>query len=461
MQAGLCSEEECGNLSLDLTDPPKLTTAHFPELLLLALEPESAAVHCHSQLHRLSEAYGPQQIPSTGGYMIVDIGGGTVDISVYNMVHFGQHHSVEIVRPPAGIGFGGSSVNKRFCEFLQKFVNDLGFQKYVNGSDNQTNVKHKAHLNELLNLIFERQKTLFGARDASAPRAVNIRLPETFARVYESSLETGLSRFPDVKLREKQTLVIPQSRMESYFEPVLTEIVESIEDALKGLDDHIKTVYIVGGFGGSPYVQRFLKAKLEPRYCCRVPEDPQFSVVMGAVRFGANPQIVHARVADATYGVGVCAKFDPEIHHEGYKHPNNENVMYCHNLFSTFVQQSDLVCTDYVFANTFHPVERNQRSMKFSVYCTLEKDVWYVTKRAGKTSQSGKSIKIYKVGEFTVEMPIPDGDKARKVEVTFDFGHTEIQIRGYDKTSRKSVTVTVDFLSSYTKNDPSISVTEQ
>ncbi len=135
MQAGLCSEEECGNLSLDLVDAPQPSSLRSPEILLLGLEPESAAVHRHSQSQRLMDTYGPQVISSTGGYLLVDIGGGTVDISVYNVVNIGQHRQVDIVQPPLGKSCGGSSVNERFHEFLQTLVDDRGLYKYVSSGD--------------------------------------------------------------------------------------------------------------------------------------------------------------------------------------------------------------------------------------------------------------------------------------------------------------------------------------
>ena len=46
-----------------------------------------------------------------------------------------------------------------------------------------------------------------------------------------------------------------------------------------------------------------------------------------------------------------------------------------------------------------------------------------------------------------MQMPVLTGDKNRKIDVIFDFSHTEIQVRGYDRTSGNEEKVTLDFLS--------------
>ena len=88
-----------------------------------------------------------------------------------------------------------------------------------------------------------------------------------------------------------------------------------------------------------------------------------------------------------------------------------------------------------------------QTSKRFEIYSTLEKDVWYTTGKRGRGSKNTTPVEICKVGEFVVQMPVLTGDKKRKVDVVFDFSHTEIQVKGYDRTSGNEVKVTLDFLS--------------
>ena len=64
-------------------------------------------------------------------------------------------------------------------------------------------------------------------------------------------------------------------------------------------------------------------------------------------------------------------------------------------------------------------------------------EVWYTTPQT-----------TVLIGELTLKLPeVPRGGKERVVEVIFDFSHTEIQVRAYDKSSEAEVTTVIDFLS--------------
>ena len=70
------------------------------------MEPESAAIHCQYKAGKGSEHF-----------IVIDIGGGTVDIA--------SHATL------ARNFCSGTTVNERFSEFLQGFVDDLKFSHYI------------------------------------------------------------------------------------------------------------------------------------------------------------------------------------------------------------------------------------------------------------------------------------------------------------------------------------------
>ena len=100
-----------------------------------------------------------------------------------------------------------------------------------------------------------------------------------------------------------------------------------------------------------------------------------------------------------------------------------------------------------MFTAAFYPTVHQQRAMTFTIYSTLEKDVWYTTGKRGKGSNIAAPVNMRNIGEIEVQMPDLRGDKNRPVDVTFDFSHTEIQVKGYDRTSGNEVKVALDFLS--------------
>ena len=420
-----------------------------PDKLSLALEPECAAIYCQNMSKQQVAAYCQAEMPyKSTCYLVVDIGGGTVDVSVHRLSST-PVRQVQVVHPPMGNDCGGSRVNKEFEKLLEKLVNDKGFSKYLQSRDPVTNAKHSANLNGLVNMIFEEQKVFFGRKGGVGSRPdskLTIRLPSSFFYMYKDDINNSIKRMKDTRLGlDDQDLRIEYSMMADFFQPVVEGMLECISQTLREVN--VDTIYLVGGFGGSKYIYKRITERFGNDYKYITPREPDFAVVRGAVLFRQHPDIVHARRADATYGVEVNISFDPQIHHSEYKWVDDDGKKKCSDIFSTVVERGDLVCTEELFRSTFVPVKHRQTSVRFKIYSTLEKDVWYTTGKRGRGSMDTAPVEIRKIGEFVVQMPVLTGDKSRKIDVTFDFSHTEIQVRGYDHTSGNEVKVTLDFLS--------------
>ena len=396
-------------------------------------------------------AYCPAQRPyQSTCYLVVDIGGGTVDISAHRVSSIPDRH-IQVVHPPTGNDCGGSRVNKEFQKFLEKLVNDEGFSRYLQEEDPVTNAKHSADLNELINETFEEQKIIFGNKGGVGARAnskLAIRLPHTFLEVYKDDIDHGIRKMDSSQLEQVgQDLRIKYSMMADLFKPVVEGMVDRMSQTLTDVEANVDTIYLVGGFGGSHYIYKVITKQFGDRYRYITPEEPDFAVIRGAVLFRKNPDIVRARKVDATYGVGTNISFDPLIHNSEYKWVNDDGKEKCSNIFCTVVERGDLVCTEEVFTDIFYPIKHQQTSMSIEIYSTSEKDVWYTTGKRGRGSRDTAQVEIRKIGKFVVQMPVLTGDKKRKVDITFDFSHTEIQVKGYDRTSGFEVKVALDFLS--------------
>ena len=402
-----------------------------PDKLSLALEPECAAIYCQNMSEQQVATYSVAQKPyQSTRYLVVDIGGGTVDIYAQKVSSIPDRH-VEVVHPPTGNDCGGSRVNKEFEKFLEKLVNDEGFSRYLHTDDPVTNAKHSADLNKLVSMHFEEQKILFGSRGGVGLKPsskLTVRFPFTFLDFYKNDIDEGIKRMKDARLTQVgQDLRIQYSKMEDFFKPVVEKMLKCISQTLKDVEEKLDTIYLVGGFGGSKYIYTRISEQLGNQYRYITPAEPDFAVIHGAVLFRHNPDIVYARKADATYGIGISIPFDPLIHDPAYKIDEM-----CSNIFSTVVERGDLVHTKEVFRLVYVPTKYQQTTKSITIYSTSEKDVWYTT---------GKR----KIGEFI--MPDLTGDENRKIDITFDLSHTEIQVKAHDRTSGDEVKVTLDFLS--------------
>ena len=228
-------------------------------------------------------------------YLVVDIGGGTVDIASHAIVG-GQPKEIA---PPAGNFWGGTTVNEKFSEFLQDFVSDPKFSRYIENSSPEIQARHKADLNKLLYKVFESQKKRFGS-DEAQDRSI-IDFPRSFLKVYEDSLVTygkDLNLKGDKSVQVKVNGAVMQiydSRMAEFFQPAIQQISTLIKSHLKAneIADEIDTIFWVGGFGGCKYVcnqlQEAIKAMFPmSQYQFPVPPEPELAVIRGATAFSRD-----------------------------------------------------------------------------------------------------------------------------------------------------------------------------
>ncbi len=469
----MCSGFPSGKLKVaSTTMPPAIREEPDSDKLSLALEPESAAIFCTLLTkQQISDYSSSLPTSSLNGYVLVDVGGGTVDISAYR-IGPAPDFAIDLLHQPKGGPFGGTKVNHEFKAFLEELVNDRGFTRYLDNSDEVVSAKHQAHLNELVNDTFEKQKRLFGNKGgrSEVTGKIAIRLPHSFFMKYRDILERKLGRRrggqgpdtepPEVELAD-QTLRISYSKVEKFFEPVVTGIQECMQEVLEEVED-IDTVYMVGGFGGSRYMIHALQRALGASYKYVVPMHPDLAVISGAVLFRQNPAHINSKRADATYGFRVSIPFDADRHEARYKAVSQSGDQeLCQNVFCTIVERGDTIRTDEVFSSV-HPASKHDlRRMHVDIYSSLEKDVWYTTGLRPSTDSAESEAEIRKadvrkVGELNVPLPTvgtaervtqEGSHTAREVELFFDFSHAEAQVKGYDRASGTEVKGVIDYLS--------------
>ena len=226
-------------------------------------------------------------------YLVVDIGGGTGDVSVHGVLTSTPDQCIDLHSLIAN-DWGGSRVNREFEKLLGKLVSDENFSRYLQMEDQVTCAKNSAELNKLVNEKFEKQKVTFGNK-GGVGKKTTICLPSTFLDVYKDDIDKGISLRKDSRLkRTDEGLRIEYSMMVDFFQPVVENIIRSISEALKYVEamrKKVDTIYLVGGFGGSEYIRKRISEKFGETYKCIVPPDPNSAVIHGAVLFCQNPDL--------------------------------------------------------------------------------------------------------------------------------------------------------------------------
>ena len=185
-----------------------------PDRLSLALEPEAAGLYCqNSGEHHFKPRH----------FTVLDIGGGTVDITSYCIDDEGH---ICVVDKASGNDWGGTRVNEKFMQFLETIVDDPGFTQYTSVPHPQLQQQHKADLNKLVYGEFEKQKNIFGddVEENRLPAVVTI--PNSFMKFYNpGKLEAAInSLYKDVAELDASELTIEPPKMKEFFEEAIKQI---------------------------------------------------------------------------------------------------------------------------------------------------------------------------------------------------------------------------------------------
>lgn len=367
-----------------------------PHPLNMVLEPEAASFHCHKVTSQYTLEVGDR-------LLVADIGGGTSDIVVQEVVSMVPSYRVKEVTTSSGGLCGGTYVDTRFMEYLHKKIGP-SLQECINAHPNITVVLIKT---------WEHAKSSFGEHTMIG-ESTDLNLPirvVTEWRNYDERMD-----LPERDSYEE--LEITYEEMQSIFDPVVYQNLELISDQLKQVGS-VKVLVVVGGFAGSPY----LVDNIKRRFTGRVPQiisppNPGSAVCQGAVALTLNPQTIESRICKKTYGFSCTYKFEHGVDPLEYMKVV-DGVAKCRRRFQIFVKKGDKVDVDACISRIQRPVHRGQRSMKFELFSSDELEPRYALADIAK-----------KEGEIVIDM---SGDmhleKSREVKLSLFFGRSSLEIK--------------------------------
>ena len=367
-----------------------------PHPLIVVLEPEAASFHCHKVTSQYTLEVGDR-------LLVADIGGGTSDIVVQEVVSMDPRFTVKEVTTSSGGLCGGTYVDTRFMEFLHKKLGPC-LQECINAHPNITVVLIKT---------WEQAKTSFGEHTMIG-ESTDINLPNKVVTEWRNYDE----RMGIPERDSYDELEITYEEMQSIFDPVVQQNLELVSDQLKQVGS-VKVLVVVGGFAGSPYLVDNIKrrfAGLVPQIIS--PPNPGSAVCQGAVALTLNPHAIESRICKRTYGFSCTYKFEQGVDPVEYM-KIVDGVPKCRRRFQIFVKKGDKVGVDACISRIQRPVHRGQRSMRFELFSSDEPEPRYAL---------GDSVK--KEGEIVIDI---SGDieleKRREVKLSLFFGRSSLEIK--------------------------------
>ena len=420
------------------------------ERLSILLEPEAASFYCRTLEERDIAHYCIPHAGIVGGkYIIVNIGETTADFSIHGQISEGN---IEVLPSHE---LGGNAVNQEFEYFLTQLVGDPGFSTYLSTNDNTVDAENKVDIHSIIYDEFEEEKKEFEKTYISqyvdrnpeelhdSYKMYSIKLSDSFYEFYKQQLKDGVSRLNlqkndrRVTLGRNRMLCIHYSNMDEFFDRPVSKILHILKNILGELNNDVRTIFLVGGFGCCQYMYYRIQEALKPlygtnRFIIIVPKSPHLVVVKGAIQYGKNPQLIRSRVAEATYGTEIMIPFNDKIHDFQYRYTTQNGKVWCKYLFSPLILKGEYIHYNHVKRIKTSLVEPSQTSVVFFIFVTNKLELHYTRRPNGDLEDGVKAL-------GTIKLPLyglyQQGEH-RDIYLTFGFfSHTEIQVHVYDATT--------------------------
>ncbi|NWU83132.1 HS12A protein, partial [Onychorhynchus coronatus] len=444
-----------------------------PEQLIIALEPEAASIYCRKlRLHQMIDlssrapvnGYSPSDTIGTGftqakehvrhkrqsrtfmvenvigeiwseleegrdRYIVVDSGGGTVDMTVHQ-IRLPEGHLKELYKATGG-PYGSLGVDYEFEKLLCKIFGEDFIEQFK--------IKRPAAWVDLM-IAFESRKRA-AAPDRTNP--LNITLPFSFIDYYKKfrghSVEHALrkSNVDFVKWSSQGMLRMSPDAMNALFKPTIDQIVQHLSEVFdKPEVTNVKFLFLVGGFAESPLLQQAVQGAFGSRCRVIIPQDVGLTILKGAVLFGLDPAVIKVRRSPLTYGVGVLNRF-VEGKHPPEKLLVKDGTRWCTDVFDKFISADQSVALGETVTRSYTPAKPSQLVIVINIYSSEQDNVSFIT-------ESG----VKKCGTLRLDLTGTDASvpNRREIKTLMQFGDTEIKAMAVDVATSKSVKVGIDFL---------------
>lgn len=394
------------------------------------LEPEAAAMFCQQEI--LDAPQTPDN-ELTSHYLVVDCGGGTVDIAAHKLTKKSDGQvSIDEIHQAHGGAHGGFVVNDEFEKMLEKL-----FQLTKEGIYEMKRKFARSWI-KLLYKEFEYSKC---RTDSNSPTAITIALPGKMLAYVEEitgkKITQLVAEYTSYNLEwddEDDGLVLPFSTINSLFAPVISQIIMAIKQVLRKPECHcVEKILLVGGFAESNVLFEEVEKEFSPAITVKKSSAPSLSVLKGAIIYGKNQNMIKSRKMCQSIGVETWDDFDPFIHDEKRK-VMSDGIAFCRNVFTRLIDINESVDVEQNLKYSFPLTSDNQDCCSIRIVGSRHNKTFY-------TDEDG----CYEVGVITVTgLPKYDSGKPRMVQIELNVSGTEVTVSAYCDGQTHQLPATLD-----------------
>jgi hypothetical protein len=343
--------------------------------------------------------------------MIVDCGGGTVDLTTRKLT--GKKRLGEITER-IGDFCGSTFIDREFIKFLREILGIRAMDNLIeNNFDQFQRLVQK--FSRRVKIPFAEDHTGFHYEldiEENAPSLLRYVSKET-KKIMEDNEWVVDIKYDDIK---------------KWFDPIVERIINMIHIQLSN-NQTCSAMFLVGGFSENRYLQKRIKKEFQHQVkTISVPTDPVAAVVRGAALYGLSIKyssnadrmsslktlVISTRTLKFTYGIKILSKWKKEEHPLDRK--IHDDRIY---LFETFVKRGTEVEVDQEFISKgYTPLNPKQDALTFELLKSPEYNVKY-------HNEPG----VEPVGKLRILLP---GANV-KSRVTFGFSLGQMEITAFAK----------------------------
>nr|XP_022319099.1 heat shock 70 kDa protein 12B-like isoform X2 [Crassostrea virginica] len=407
--------------------------------LMLAYEPEAAAVYCSQRIPQhlmIGEEDSVKFLPNQS-YVLVDLGGGTVDITVQSVSSTGK---LENLYKACGGPWGGNNINRACIELYTNLFGEPTMAEFC-----------RENIDDFFDIL---QKIEIVKRNISTrvERTVALDVPMTLIDKHRATCgntpQACLQQvIKDAKLQELieakwgYKIYVKNAYFIKFFQEICKNTVDMVKDIIRNEQQckMVKSLVLVGGFAESEVVQHIFKESF-PEYIVRIPLEAGLVVLKGAVIFGFDNSVIQSRKCPYTYGISLLREFNPKTD-DPAKSVMMGNQLMADSVFETIFEVGEILTIgkkQNIKVKTNHESNDPVRSepMEIEVFSSTEQSPKYTTDPT-----------CHRRGIISV--PPPNGQWPELVE-----GRIEVEVTGTDNfqitygdgATGLSTSGTIDFL---------------
>jgi hypothetical protein len=339
--------------------------------------------------------------------------GGTVDVTAHEVVADGRLQELHCA---TGDSIGGTNVDRMFFTALDQWLGTEVMKQFR--QDNASDMLE-------LERSFESKKRGIG-RDGPDDNITFSNLGELCKIYKEQSGSPVKSKMSELGLQKKVTVFKENKfRFQSSYlrELVFDEPINAIVSHLERLFlnpsvSDINTILLVGGFSDCPILQQKVRNAF-PKKTVVNPPEANLAVLKGAVIFGHSPKSVSQRLSPRYYGIAINVPFERGKHRESHlMHVGDRDV--CTDVFKCMIEKNA-------------PLTRIQKTFTTSTEYSRQANIEIY--EADSPASYCNDSSCCMLGSVIVDLSHFASDEKREIEVSLEFGSTELFVVAKDKIS--------------------------